>query len=549
MRIYLKRLFVILSIYFSSYNQAVSQNWQWSKQIGSEKEDWAIGTCDANGNFYVAGNYEGSQCRFPDTLLGNNQFNAMFIAKYDKDGQEQWVRQIGYGDSEYRTSGFGDVVVDDQGFLYITGMYYNYLVFDSVILHSGGNGDIFIAKINPDGSCAWAKRAGGALDDGGSGIAIDSVYSVYISGLNEGQANFDSISIIRGGFIAKYSSSGHCLWAKNKSKYYPLYHSPDFWITGMTIYHNNLLACGYMQNDTIQIDTIKISHEKNIFGSLVCCYDLDANIRWVKQGISPGALGGVNISTDKEGNIYTTGQFYDSINFDGSVMRNPAKRGDAFFCKYSESGSLLWARNTNATLGAYGMSILPDSAGNCYATGWFCGLINFENENIVSETSQDLFLAKYGTNGDLTGLSHFGYAEGMQLGLDRESNPYVVGRFKGTVHVGQTTMSSYGYNDILLCRGDKISGLMEPIVKIDNQLAIYANPTTGKCNIAIPKEFLYEKSLTLTVCDNQGRVIQSIPVKLSGDKIRLDLSAESTGIYNAVLTNGYKLYSGRIVVY
>jgi hypothetical protein len=540
--------FIIINFLIIISLAGTSQSWPWAKQIGSNQADWGLGTCDKDGNFYIVGVYEGSPCYFTDTSLTTaGQYSGMFISKYSNTGQELWVQGVGYGYSQDQTSGFGDILVDNSGFLYVTGEFYQYALFDTILLHSVNNsGDMFLAKYNPDGTCVWAKSAGGSGNDGGSGLAIDSAGNVYVCGSNLATAIFDTISIIPGGFIAKYNSSGQCLWAKNKSKYNNPFFGSDLCYTAMTINKDNLYTCGYMMNDTILIDTILIKHPKWIGGNIVCCYDLNANIKWVGESASRVAYSGENISTDKDGNIYATGQFLDSISFQGTTLINHGNK-DAFLCKYNPQGNLLWARQTNSTIAAYGNGIIPDSEGNCYATGWFQGTTKFGNDSIVADSYKDLFLAKYDSGGNFIGMTHFGQAEGVLVSLDSYDNPYIEGNFWGDVTIGQNNLTSYGDKDIFLAQSDKITGLQKIDYKEKNQLIIYANPTTGKCNITIPEEFRNEKSLTLTVYDNQGKVIQSIPVNLSEGKIRLDLSAQATGIYNAVLTNGKKSYAGRIV--
>jgi hypothetical protein len=526
-----------------------AQSWQWSKQIGSNQADAGLGTCDKDGNFYIVGIYRGDTCHFSDTLLTTaGEYRGLFIARYSNTGQKLWEHNVGYGYAEDQFAGFGDILVDNNGFLYVTGTYFEYALFDSIALYSvNSSGDIFLAKYSPSGSCIWAKSAGGIGYDGGSGLAIDSADNVYVCGANLDNALFDTISIIPGGFIAKYNSAGQCLWAKNKSKYNNPFFGSDLCYTAMTIYKDNLYTCGYMMNDTILIDTILIKHPKFIFGNIICCYDLDANIKWIGESDSRAAYSGENISTDLNGNIYATGAFWDSINFQGTTLINHGHE-DAFFIKYNPQGSLIWAKQLYTTVDAYGNGIIPDSEGNCYTTGWFQGTAKFGNDSIVADTYRDLFLAKYDAVGNFIGATHFGEALGNLVSLDSEDNPYVEGGFWGDVTISQNTLTSYGVQDIFLAKSDKITGLQKSDYKEKYQLIIYANPTTGKCNITIPDEFLHEKSLNLTVYDNQGKPVLSYSLVPSGNKIQLNLSGYASGIYNAMLMNGSKAYSGRIII-
>jgi hypothetical protein len=82
---------------------------------------------------------------------------------------------------------------------------------------------------------------------------------------------------------------------------------------------------------------------------------------------------------------------------------------------------------------------------------------------------------------------------------------------------------------------------------LKHQLIIFPNPAIGKYNIMLPYEFLNERELTLNIFDNTGKLIgQNTPEIIDG-KIKVSLEAEARGIYNAILSNGRKTYSGKIV--
>jgi len=64
----------------------------------------------------------------------------------------------------------------------------------------------------------------------------------------------------------------------------------------------------------------------------------------------------------------------------------------------------------------------------------------------------------------------------------------------------------------------------------------------------IPYEFIPEKQITLLLFDSQGRLIQQAPVDNKTDgKIKLNIEAQAKGMYNVILSNGKKSYSGKII--
>ena len=122
-----------LAKYDSSGNQI------WLKQFGNEDYDEAYDVAtDASGNIYVTG-YTDEE--FPgNTSVGSDD---AFLAKYDSNGNQVWVRQFGTDTWDY---GYA-VATDTRGNIYVTG--YTYGIFSG---QTGfGDEDGFIVKYNSKG--------------------------------------------------------------------------------------------------------------------------------------------------------------------------------------------------------------------------------------------------------------------------------------------------------------------------------------------------------------------------------------------------------------
>ena len=147
---------------------------QWTKLLGSSsKESGNQIITDDSGNVYVTGFTEG-------ILDGGNLKGSrdMLIAKVNSSGTFQWVKQIGDTYSEGK-----DLSLDSDGYIYILGFTNGDFDGNSNI----GSADIFVAKYNPlDGNKLWSKQYGSSFDDYGSGIAIDTLNNVYITGYTKG---------------------------------------------------------------------------------------------------------------------------------------------------------------------------------------------------------------------------------------------------------------------------------------------------------------------------------------------------------------------------
>lgn len=101
----------------------------------------------------------------------------------------------------------------DELFVYSTGHYNDTITFDNTKLTNEGNSDIFLAKHNTAGKLIWANSMGGPGLDSASGVCIDDIENVYITGATSDKAKFgaSSVSAPVGGsvfFVAKTTPNG-----------------------------------------------------------------------------------------------------------------------------------------------------------------------------------------------------------------------------------------------------------------------------------------------------------------------------------------------------
>src|SRR5678810_531363 len=110
-----------------------------------------------------------------------------------------------------------------------------------------------------------------------------------------------------------------------------------------------------------------------------------ANFKWAKQMGGRGAdAAGASIAVDADGNVYTTGGFSGTADFDpgpGTYNLTSAGTYDMFIFKLDSSGNFIWAKQMggNSSLDHVSVSsITLDAAGNIYSTGTFQGTVDFD---------------------------------------------------------------------------------------------------------------------------------------------------------------------------
>lgn len=148
--------------------------------------------------------------------------------------------------------------------------------------------------------------------------------------------------------------------------------------------------------------------------------------------------------------IYVSGGFYGTTDFDPStnVWEITTEYIEGFVCKLNTDGLLIWvvAVGTTSILGAADIEV--DDSGDLYITGGFFGTADFDpgpdTFNLVSNGGLDIFVAKYDNEGQLqwavsvgsTNASEDSQEWGLELstGNDRfgGSAVYVTGEFDGS---------------------------------------------------------------------------------------------------------------------
>ncbi|WZI67215.1 MAG: SBBP repeat-containing protein [Gloeotrichia echinulata CP02] len=193
-----------------------SGNVLWAKKFGGTSLDNGYDiAADGAGNTYVTGGFT-STATFGDITLTSNgsAFGNPFITKLDSSGKFLWAQK--FVTNSYSPG--GAITVDSLGNTYITGSFFDTATFGNTTLNSGGNQDAFITKLDSSGKFLWAQKLGGASDDSGNDITVDSSGNIYVTGRFSSTVTFGNTTLTSAGntdvFVAKLDSNGNVLSAK-----------------------------------------------------------------------------------------------------------------------------------------------------------------------------------------------------------------------------------------------------------------------------------------------------------------------------------------------
>ncbi|MDP6905891.1 MAG: SBBP repeat-containing protein, partial [Candidatus Thalassarchaeaceae archaeon] len=445
----------------SSYEtgRSVSNTPLWSAQVsGSSSTDTIQSMAmDAMGKTYVCGYFYNTATFGQMTLTSYGSYD-IFVGRLT-NGNWDWVEKAG-GSS---TDQCQDIAVDDGGNITITGSFYSSATFGSASLSSTGSYDIFISRLDTNGSWQWSTKAGGSSSDYGYGVAVDNQGNAYVTGYyySSGTVYFGSITLgtysYDEAFVAKLDSSGQFVWAERMyGSYYQrgrdidVNQNGDLVVTGEFSYRINIggteLSPSYQSSSYYRIFVAK--------------FDTDGNFQWAQMAgylSSSYSSYGEGVAVDNNGNVAIVARFYYLVDFHTNSNQRiyayqQSSNWDCLIAKWDSTGNYLWAQVAGGTGTDYCYDIeMDDVSGNISISGMFYGTGWFGNTQMSSSGGNDAFLAHIPANGGWDWMkkfggssSEYGWAVAMRGGMHA-----LAGYFHNTASdgTGTTSLSSAGGAD------------------------------------------------------------------------------------------------------
>jgi uncharacterized delta-60 repeat protein len=251
----------------------------------------------------------------------------------------------------------------------------------------------------------WVARYNGPgnYDDNATAMVVDDSGNVYVTGQSYGGSSHRDYATTKynaDGFqqwVARYNGSGN-------------YHDTPSAIAVDAL--GNVYVTGYSYGDGTSLDYVTIK------------YNSDGVQRWAKRYNGPGNGNDLvfAMAVDPVGNVYVTGESYDSHNcLDYKTI------------KYDENGRQLWVATYNGPVNYNdsARAIALDDLGNVYVTGYsYSGIETREDYATIKYNSsgRQLWVAKYAGP---SGPPHSGYDIANAIAVDARGYVYVTGYSDG----------------------------------------------------------------------------------------------------------------------
>jgi len=358
------------------------------------------------------------------TSTGNRD---AFVAKYNANGELSYAFNIG---STVTSAGIDarayDIATDASNNIIVVGEFrgtdVNFSPLGGVSTtltssNAGASPSAFIAKYSTTGQCIWAMGYGGANSNNEMyAVEVDADNNIYVGGRlddHSGSININPLgtshnlnTVSSDAVLIKYNSDGVHVWDISIGSIT----NNDF-AYGIEINGNKLYLTGEFQS-TCEFNPLGTSIKRTSSGSFdgfLAEYNTTTGVcAWVNQIGGTGSDEVRKASLDASGNVYITGSFSNTTDFDPSANTNnltSTGSSDIFVAKYNSVGDYQWALPIGGTSADLGFDLDVDSD-NVYVTGKFRGTVDVDPSantvNLVglgSTTKDEAFIAKYGTDG------------------------------------------------------------------------------------------------------------------------------------------------------
>lgn len=505
---------------------------------------------DISGNVYSVGAFSNTIDfdRGPNvsSLTATPNSNNGFISKHDPDGNFLWVKQFVGNSVDCR-----NISLDSAGNIYATGLGKSVdldpgigtVILNNSLDYTQG----YVVKLNNNGDFVWGKIIECDNQLFTDYLEVDSSNNVFIAGGFQGTADFDTSNAtvnktsfgITDLFVLKLDSNGSFIWVYNAGS------AENESFSGLKLDNlGNVFVTGRFATsfdfDPSPITTILTSNGGN--DAFVLKLDQNGNLIWTKT-ISGALNENINrIVLDSNSNILLLGQFRGTVNFNNSTAITSNGDSDIFINKITNNGDFVWVKTFGGILSDSPNSIVLDNANNIIVNGAFTSSFDADpsanNFTITPNTSAvygDCYILKLDADGNFNWIGAYEQTVSGRLTY-RNGSLYLDGGIYGTGDldfIGLTNTFSVGeYGGTVLVKYN-MPALSDANFDFSDNLKVYPNPTSGNFNIEISQESIGAKVSVynilgqnikefqldgLTTNQNLGKGMYVIEIEKDGDK-------------------------------
>lgn len=471
----------------------------WAKGMGGNGYVYLYNlSMDKSGNIAIVGEFTGTFDVDPGTPVlnltgGTNALSQGYLAKFNNNGTLLSAMSFTTNNSSVENLTRG-VTFDGKGNMIVTGSFTGSMDFDPSVVNSvitsssPATTDIFYAKYSPSMQLIWAKRIGAAsTNDFGGFIVSGQNNDFYMSGKGglapvgaDFVARFDSMGVLKTTYNLTSTDDSYYLPRLAIDKAYNLYVAGTYFTT---------VNVGSGNQSSVGVDDIY----------LVKYASATPSPKWGFRLGSSNNETAAAVAVDKEGNVFVTGYFNNTIDFDpspsGTYTLDAVSGGSNFIAKYGQGCAPI---NTISTVGT---GFLTTSVTNSFYEWKDCN-----TNQIVGSTTTNTFY------------------------------PVTPGQYKAIIHQGNCVDSSACQTVSVITTGIEVQEIAP--------IQIYPVPAFSSITV-------YSTSENITYArlyDVNGRLVFDSNALINLKELNITLENIKDGIYMLEITSDDKRISRKKII-
>jgi len=289
----------------------------WAKTFGARVFDGGnIIYVDEFENVFIAGDFQ-DEINDMDPgpgvyTLPCNGYTDIYVEKIDVEGNLVWANSFGGGYIDH----LNDMVVDHSGNVYLTGSFnYTGATNTGLIFPNNDKTDIFLFKYLPNGDLDWGYSLGSTKNDSSGELALDSagnlLHTFYISDTVDVNHGVNSCYLNLGRYVQKRTPHDSLLWVKPVS----------YWVSDLYVDKQDSILVTGSFSGTVNFGTSanpEIRNSDSGANGYLAKFDSEFNLGAIETIESEALNSFWEMSVDQVGNIYLSGKYEETVDFDWS---------------------------------------------------------------------------------------------------------------------------------------------------------------------------------------------------------------------------------------
>lgn len=309
------------------------------------------------------------------------------------------------------------IALDAAGNTFLAGTFQGTLALGNDTLVSPSQ-DVFVAKLDAEGSVAWARSRGESGDDSVLGLDVDAAGQALLAYARD-TIDGQWLSLV------KLDATGAELWRHDSDVYANSWPHDTVALDGL----GNVVVTGNAVPGT-SIGGMPIP------GADFFVMRLDASgaPSWVKSfdANGTGMIGAIDL--DDAGNVFVTGLYEGIMTFGGSGVVSVDNKESAFVMKLGALGDELWLRSYTDTFGAPSLPSVSALGGGAIVGGAFNTMLHLDDGSDVDTDNVSALVMRLTPGGDIAWTQLYQGAtdhSGYETAVDAHGDIVIAADYEG----------------------------------------------------------------------------------------------------------------------